>query len=103
MNAADVDDRTSAVCQLFQEESSQHERCQRVDLERLEVYLGVECVDVTQDLGCSEVDDACKHLIEIWMPDSGFILGPGCALGTTTPVDNIHALVESAKKHGLYC
>jgi uroporphyrinogen decarboxylase len=49
-----------------------------------------------------DVDNACKHLIEIWKPDSGFILGPGCALGTTTPVDNIHALVESAKKYGVY-
>jgi len=49
-----------------------------------------------------QVDSACKQLIEIWMPDSGFILGPGCALGTTTPADNIHALVESAKKYGLY-
>jgi MtaA/CmuA family methyltransferase len=49
-----------------------------------------------------EVDEACRNLIEVWKPDSGFILGPGCALGTTTPVDNIHALVESAKKYGMY-
>jgi uroporphyrinogen decarboxylase len=49
-----------------------------------------------------EVDKACKQLIEIWKPDSGFILGPGCALGTTTPADNIHVLVESAKKYGFY-
>jgi MtaA/CmuA family methyltransferase len=49
-----------------------------------------------------EVDKACKQLIEIWKPDSGFILGPGCALGTTTPADNIHVLVESAKKYGYY-
>jgi len=49
-----------------------------------------------------EVDEACRNLIEVWKPDSGFILGPGCALGTTTPIDNIHALVESAKKYGYY-
>jgi MtaA/CmuA family methyltransferase len=49
-----------------------------------------------------KVDEACKQLIEIWKPDSGFILGPGCALGTTTPADNIHILVESAKKYGNY-
>lgn len=47
-----------------------------------------------------EVDDACRELIGIWKPDSGFILGPGCALGTSTPADNIHALVDSAKKYG---
>lgn len=49
-----------------------------------------------------EVDDACRELIRVWKPGSGFILGPGCALGTNTPADNIHALVESAKKYGGY-
>ncbi len=49
-----------------------------------------------------EVDDACHAAIEIMAPDSGFVLGPGCALGPETPADNIHALVESAKKHGVY-
>ena len=49
-----------------------------------------------------EVDYACRDLIKVWKPDSGFILGPGCAMGTTVPPDNIHALVESAKKYGLY-
>ncbi|MCL5005536.1 MAG: uroporphyrinogen decarboxylase family protein [Acidobacteria bacterium] len=50
----------------------------------------------------AEVEDACRELIEIWKPDSGFILGPGCAMGTETPAENIHALVESAKKYGAY-
>ena len=50
----------------------------------------------------SQIDDACRELIEVWKPDSGFILGPGCALGSQTPAENIHALVESAKKYGSY-
>ncbi len=49
-----------------------------------------------------EVEHACREAIEIMAPGSGFILGPGCALGTETPADNIHALVESAKKFGAY-
>jgi uroporphyrinogen decarboxylase len=49
-----------------------------------------------------EVDEACRQLIEVWKPDSGFILGPGCAMGSTVPADNVHALVESAKKYGAY-
>jgi len=49
-----------------------------------------------------EVEDACREAIEIMAPDSGFILGPGCALDPNVPADNIHALVESAKKHGVY-
>jgi uroporphyrinogen decarboxylase len=50
----------------------------------------------------SDVDAVCKALIEVWKPDSGFILGPGCAMGSTTPAENIHALVESARKYGVY-
>jgi uroporphyrinogen decarboxylase len=50
----------------------------------------------------AEVDDACREAIQVMAPDYGFILGPGCALGTGTPADNIHALVESAKKYGVY-
>ena len=49
-----------------------------------------------------DVEDACRELIEIWKPGSGFILGPGCALGPETPPENIHALVESAKRYGSY-
>jgi uroporphyrinogen decarboxylase len=49
-----------------------------------------------------DVEDACREAIEIMGPDYGFILGPGCAMSTETPADNIHALVESAKKYGIY-
>ena len=49
-----------------------------------------------------EVEDACRAAIEVMAPDYGFILGPGCAMGTETPADNIHALVESARKYGVY-
>ncbi len=49
-----------------------------------------------------EVDDACREAIGILAPEGGFILGPGCAMGAETPADNIHALVESAVKYGVY-
>lgn len=49
-----------------------------------------------------EVEDACREAIAVMAPDSGFILGPGCALGRETPADNIHALMESARKYGVY-
>ncbi len=49
-----------------------------------------------------EVEEACRETIEIMAPDSGFILGPGCALDPNVPADNIHALIESAKKYGVY-
>jgi uroporphyrinogen-III decarboxylase len=40
--------------------------------------------------------------VEILGPGGELILGPGCALGSDTPNDNIHALVEAAKKYGCY-
>ncbi|RME84231.1 MAG: hypothetical protein D6775_06100 [Caldilineae bacterium] len=49
-----------------------------------------------------QVEEACREAIEIMAPDSGFILGPGCALGPETPPENIQALVESARKYGVY-
>jgi uroporphyrinogen decarboxylase len=49
-----------------------------------------------------EVEDACREAIEVLGADGGLILGPGCALGPETPADNIHALVESARKYGRY-
>ena len=48
------------------------------------------------------VEDAAREAIEILAPGGGFILGPGCALGYDTRTDNIHALIESAKKYGVY-
>jgi uroporphyrinogen decarboxylase len=81
----------------------------KVDLRRMkEAARGKACLLGNVDtsllmLGTpGEVDDACRELIEAWRPDSGFILGPGCALGATTPADNIRTLVESAGRYGGY-
>ncbi len=49
-----------------------------------------------------DVEEDCRELNEVWTQDSGFILGPGCAMSTETPAENIHALVEAAKKYGQY-
>lgn len=50
----------------------------------------------------AEVDEACREAIGSLAPGSGFILGPGCALPTETPADNIHALVAAAARYGVY-
>jgi uroporphyrinogen-III decarboxylase len=41
-------------------------------------------------------------LIQIWKPDSGFILGSDCAMEPEAPAENIHTLVEADKKNGVY-
>lgn len=48
------------------------------------------------------VDRKSKEAIEILGHNGGLILGPGCALPPATPPDNIHTLVEAAKKYGIY-
>jgi len=50
----------------------------------------------------AQIEDAVREAIEILAPDSGFILGPGCALGPETPPQNIHAMVEAAHRFGRY-
>lgn len=49
-----------------------------------------------------EVSAVAREAIHILAPGGEFILGPGCALGYNTPADNVHALVESARKYGVY-
>ncbi len=64
--------------------------------------LGTLDTSLLLDGSPQDVDDACREAIAILAPDSGFILGPGCALDPNVPTDNIHALVESARKYGVY-
>jgi MtaA/CmuA family methyltransferase len=48
------------------------------------------------------VDAKAKEAIEVLGAGGGLILGPGCALPPATPAGNIHALIEAAKKYGVY-
>lgn len=41
-------------------------------------------------------------VIQIMKGNYGFILGPGCALGGSTKIENIKMLVETGRKHGKY-
>jgi len=50
----------------------------------------------------AQIEDAAREAIDVLGPGGGLILGPGCALGHTTPPDNIHALIETAWKYGVY-
>lgn len=49
-----------------------------------------------------EVEKACKELIELMMPDSGFILSSGCSMSGNSSPELLHVMVESAKKYGVY-
>jgi uroporphyrinogen decarboxylase len=49
-----------------------------------------------------EVEDAARKALDVLAPQGEYILGPGCSLGYNTPSDNIHALIETAWKYGIY-
>lgn len=49
-----------------------------------------------------EVELACREVMERCRPRPGLILGPGCAMAPGTPADNVHAIVEAAKRWGAY-
>ncbi|MCP4142615.1 MAG: hypothetical protein GY755_20440 [Chloroflexi bacterium] len=54
-------------------------------------------------LGSPElVTQKVREELEILAPGGGLILGPGCALPPKTPVENIHAMIETAHKYGRY-
>ncbi|MGO9581471.1 MAG: uroporphyrinogen decarboxylase family protein [Acidimicrobiales bacterium] len=81
----------------------------KTDAARLKAAaLGTTCLLGNVDTGvlalgsAGEVEAACHELIDVCKPGGGFILGPGCAMAPTTPAENIHALVESAKRYGSY-
>ena len=48
------------------------------------------------------VADKTRETLEVLAPGGGLILGPGCALPPKTPPDHIHALIETAHRHGRY-
>jgi uroporphyrinogen decarboxylase len=58
--------------------------------------------DVMANATADVVVEKCREAIEILAPGGGFILGPGCALPASTPDDNIHAMIETAREFGQY-
>jgi MtaA/CmuA family methyltransferase len=66
------------------------------------VFLGPVNPELIWADSPAEVEASAREAIEVLGPGGGLILGPGCALGHTTPPDNIHALIETAWKYGVY-
>jgi uroporphyrinogen decarboxylase len=50
----------------------------------------------------AEVREATERLISSWKPGARFVLNAGCALPPTTPPENVHMLVQTARKVGRY-
>ncbi len=48
------------------------------------------------------VKAACKNLLKIMLPESGFILSSGCSMGANSTPENVDAMVEAAKEYGVF-
>jgi uroporphyrinogen decarboxylase len=48
------------------------------------------------------VEEKSLEALHILAPGGRFIIGPGCALAPETPVENVHTLLETARKWGNY-
>lgn len=50
----------------------------------------------------ARVMDECRWRLERVKPHAGYILSTGCALSPGVPAENVHAMVESARRYGAY-
>ena len=48
------------------------------------------------------VMEKVKEELDVLAPGGGLILGPGCALPSITPPENIHTLIETTHRYGSY-
>jgi MtaA/CmuA family methyltransferase len=48
------------------------------------------------------VEEKVREELEILAPGGWLILGPGCALPPKTPAENVHTLIETTKREGVY-
>lgn len=49
-----------------------------------------------------QVRETTQQLLSIWKSGGRFILNAGCAIPPTAPPENIHALMETTRKFGVY-
>jgi uroporphyrinogen decarboxylase len=49
-----------------------------------------------------QVREAVRRLVSVWKPGGRFILNAGCAIPSTTPSENVHALIDMVKECGVY-
>ena len=50
----------------------------------------------------ADVRRQANEMLSTMGPGGGFIMGPGCALPADTPLENVQALMECARREGVY-
>jgi uroporphyrinogen decarboxylase len=62
----------------------------------------LDCSEVMYHGTPADVEQAARDLLQATLPAANLILSSGCLLGADTPVENMQALAESAKRYGVY-
>lgn len=78
------------------------DKARRVTKGKITLLGNLDCSEVMYHGTPKMVEDKAREVIQKCMPESGFILSSGCLLGGETPVRNMQALSEAAKKYGVY-
>jgi len=50
----------------------------------------------------AQVRETTRRLIETWKPGGRFVLNAGCAIPATTPSENLHVFLKTAREFGEY-
>jgi uroporphyrinogen decarboxylase len=92
---------TGADC-LELDPQTDADKCKRTVQDRAAV-LGM--IDPAQVMSLGTFDTVlcqAREMLAVMGPGGGFIIGPGCALPADTPVENVQALMECARRDGVY-
>jgi uroporphyrinogen decarboxylase len=95
-----IDDMVASGAAILEiDQKADMAACKAASLGRT-TLLGTVDPSEVMALGTPElVREKAQAALDVLAPGGGFILGPGCALPPTTPEENIHALVETGKRH----
>jgi uroporphyrinogen decarboxylase len=69
---------------------------------RVTLLGNLDCSQVMYHGTPQMVEEQAREVIQQCMPEGEFILSSGCLLGSHTPMENMQALADSARKYGVY-
>ena len=92
---------TGADC-LELDPQTDAETCKYVVQGRASVLGMIDPVHVMRFGTPETVRRQARRMLALMGSGGGFIIGPGCALPPDTPVENVRALMESARRDGVY-
>jgi len=92
---------TGADC-LELDPGTNAEKCKRATQGRASVLGMIDPAQVMRFGTPEAVRRQANQMLATMGPGGGFIIGPGCALPSDTPVENVQTLMECVRREGVY-